>query len=116
MIYTVSCHCGKIAIEAEGDIEQAVQCNCSICSKKGYLLWFVLRANLRLLTPESEIATYTFNRHNIQHHFCPTCGCAPFSEGTGPTGESMAAINVRCLDDHVDLPTLKIIPYDGRSK
>jgi hypothetical protein len=116
MIYTGSCHCGKIAIEAEGDLEQAVQCNCSICSKKGYLLWFVPRANLRLLTPESEIATYTFNRHNIQHHFCPTCGCAPFSEGTGPTGEAMAAINVRCLDDHVDLPTLKIIPYDGRSK
>jgi hypothetical protein len=116
MIYTVSCHCGKIAIEAEGDIEQAVQCNCSICSKKGYLLWFVPRANMRLLTPESDIATYTFNRHNIQHHFCPTCGCAPFSEGTGPTGESMAAINVRCLDDHVDLSTLKIIPYDGRSK
>jgi hypothetical protein len=116
MIYTVSCHCGKIAIEAEGDIEQAVQCNCSICSKKGYLLWFVPRANMRLLTPESDIATYTFNKHNIQHHFCPTCGCAPFSEGTGPTGEAMAAINVRCLDDHVDLSTLKIIPYDGRSK
>jgi hypothetical protein len=116
MIYTVSCHCGKIAIETEGDIEQAVQCNCSICSKKGYLLWFVPRANMRLLTPESDIATYTFNKHNIQHHFCPTCGCAPFSEGTGPTGEAMAAINVRCLDDHVDLSTLKIIPYDGRSK
>ena len=116
MIYKGSCHCGKIAIEAEGNLDQAVQCNCSICSKKGYLLWFVPRANLRLLTPESEIATYSFNKHNIQHHFCPTCGCAPFSEGTGPTGEAMAAINVRCLDDHVDLSTLKIIPYDGRSK
>lgn len=115
MIYKGSCHCGKIAIEAEGELDQAVQCNCSICSKKGSLLWFVPRTNMRLLTPEENLATYTFNKHIIQHHFCPTCGCAPFAEGTGPGGEAMAAINVRCLDD-VDLSGLKIVPYDGRSK
>lgn len=115
MIHQGSCHCGKITIEAEGELDQAVQCNCSICSKKGYLLWFVPRANMRLLTPENEIATYTFNKHQIQHHFCPTCGCAPFGEGTGPAGKAMAAINVRCLKD-VDLSGLKIVPYDGRSK
>jgi hypothetical protein len=116
MIYRGSCHCGKITIEAEGELIQAMQCNCSICSKKGYLLWFVPRANMRWLTPDSELVTYTFNKHQIQHHFCPTCGCAPFSEAIGPTGEPMAAINVRCLDDDIDLSALKIIPYDGRSK
>ena len=116
MIYKGSCHCGKIAIEVEGELTQAMQGNCSICSRKGYLLWFVPRANMRLLMPENEIATYTFNKHQIQHLFCPTCGCSPFCEGTGPAGEATAAINVRCLDDYVDLPALKIIPYDGRSK
>jgi len=38
-----SCHCGGIAFEVEGEPEQVVACNCSHCSRKGYLLWFVPR-------------------------------------------------------------------------
>jgi hypothetical protein len=114
MLYNGSCHCGNIKIEAEGELTRAVQCNCSICSKKGYLLWFVPRDKMRLVTPDATLATYTFRTHRIQHHFCPTCGCAPFGEGTGPAGENMAAINVRCLDD-VDISAVTIAPFDGRS-
>ncbi len=113
MIYQGSCHCGNIVIEAEGELDRAVQCNCSICSKRGFLLWFVPRDKLTIKT-SPRFATYTFNKHQIKHHFCPTCGCAPFSEGTGPAGEGMAAINVRCLDD-VDLSAVPIVPFDGRS-
>jgi hypothetical protein len=113
MIYKGSCHCGQIAFEAEGDLEQVIQCNCSICSKRGFLLWFVPRANFRLFTPEENLATYTFNKHKIKHHFCPKCGCAPFGEGINPKGEEMSAINTRCLDD-VDLSALKVRNFDGR--
>ena len=31
----------------------------------------------RLTTPESEISTYVFNRHVINHKFCKTCGMQP---------------------------------------
>lgn len=116
MIYTGSCHCGKIKLEVEGELAQAAQCNCSICSKKGYLLWLVPRDKMRLLTPQENLATYTFRTHRIQHHFCPTCGCAPFGEGKGPTtGELMAAINIRCLDE-MDMAAVTLVPYDGRSQ
>jgi hypothetical protein len=114
MIHKGSCHCGHIAFEVEGEIGQAVACNCSHCSRKGYLLWFVPRAQLRLATPESALATYTFNKHVIKHHFCPTCGCAPFGFGTDPKGAAMAAVNLRCLEG-IDPPTLKVVPFDGRS-
>lgn len=114
MQYKGSCHCGQIAFEVEGELEQVIECNCSICSKRGALLWFVPRGQLRLLTPESNLATYMFNKHKVQHRFCPTCGCAPYGEGIGPTGDAMAAINVRCLDD-TNLSGLKILPFDGRS-
>ncbi|MGR8981112.1 MAG: GFA family protein [Gammaproteobacteria bacterium] len=33
-----SCHCGRIAFEAEGELEQVMDCNCSICSRRGSLL------------------------------------------------------------------------------
>lgn len=114
MTYKGSCHCGKISYEVEGELGQVMECNCSHCSRKGYLLWFVPREKLHLLTPESDLATYTFNKHKIKHRFCPTCGCAPFGEATDQSGKPMAAINVRCLED-VDIASLTRIPVDGRS-
>jgi hypothetical protein len=40
---------------------------------------------------------------------------APFSRGTSPkSGGEMVALNVRCLDD-VDVATLKVTSFDGRS-
>jgi hypothetical protein len=62
MTHKGSCHCGRIAFEVEGDITQVMECNCSHCSRKGYLLWFVPREKLRLATPESALATYMFNK------------------------------------------------------
>lgn len=109
-----SCHCGRIAFEVDGDIAQVMECNCSHCSRKGYLLWFVPREQLRLTTSAVELATYTFNKHVIKHHFCPHCGCAPFGFGVDPSGKAMAAVNVRCLED-VPPSELKIVRVDGRS-
>ena len=108
-----SCHCGRIAFTLEGDIGQVIDCNCSMCRRRGALLAFFPRSAMTLSTPESDIATYTFNKHIIRHHFCPACGIAPFGEGKDPkTGEATVAINVRCLEG-VDLGALQVIPYDG---
>ena len=114
MIYQGSCHCGKIAFEVEGEIEGALACNCSICQRRGSLLWFVPRTALKLLTPESNIATYTFNKHQIKHQFCPSCGMHPYGEGTAPDGSVMAAINIRCLEG-IDLNAIPVQHYDGRA-
>lgn len=115
MAYTGSCHCGRIKFNVEGELNQAIECNCSHCSRKGYLLWFVPRENLTLSTPEADLATYTFNKHIIKHHFCPTCGCAPFGFGTNPSGAATAAVNIRCLEG-IELGDIKRIPVDGRSR
>jgi hypothetical protein len=54
-----------------------------------------------------------FNKHVIEHRFCPTCGCAPFGLGKTPEGKEMAAINLRCLN--VDRSGITIAPVDGKS-
>jgi hypothetical protein len=114
MKYLGSCHCGQVAFEVEGEIASAMSCNCSMCQRKGTLMWFVPRAALTLLTPPETMATYTFNKHAIAHRFCPTCGIHPFGEGSGPDGQAMAAINVRCLDG-VDIDALAVQHHDGRA-
>jgi hypothetical protein len=110
-----SCHCGGVRFEVDGDIDAALSCNCSMCQRKGSLLWFVPRSQLRLLTPEAQLETYTFNKHVIEHRFCPTCGIHPYGEGKAPDGTAMAAVNVRCIEG-IDLATVPVTHYDGRSK
>jgi len=113
MNYHGSCHCGAIKYTVEGEIDSLMQCNCSICSRKGYLLWFAPKDKVDLQTPE-PLGTYTFNKHQIKHHFCPTCGCAPFGFGSDGKGNEMAAINARCLEG-LDLSAFAINQVDGKS-
>jgi hypothetical protein len=42
-------------------LKQVLDCICSICTMHGYLHWNVPSEKLRLKTPESSLATYTFN-------------------------------------------------------
>ena len=114
MKYNGSCHCGRVGFEVEGEINGAVACNCSICQRKGSLLWFAPREELRLLTPENAASAYTFNKHVIKHRFCPVCGIHPYGEGVDSKGDSIAAINIRCLDG-IDLAAIPTRNYDGRA-
>ncbi len=113
-MHSGSCHCGRMRFEVAGEVSEAMECNCSHCSRKGYLLWFVPRGQVTFAAPLEDLSTYRFNRHVIDHHFCPVCGCAPFGLGTDPDGNAVAAINIRCLED-VDLGAIRRIPVDGRA-
>lgn len=112
--YHGQCHCGRIAWEVDGDIPRVVECNCSLCRRRGHLMWFVARSDVRLLTPEADIATYTFGSATVRHQFCAHCGCGTFGAATDPAGVERLAINVRCLDG-VDLDALEVAHYDGAS-
>jgi hypothetical protein len=113
MQYRGSCHCGKVTIAYEGNIDGAVSCNCSICAKRGSLLAFASRDSVQV-TGEEELATYTFNKHVIKHRFCKTCGILTFGEGVDPKGNRTVAINIRCLDDF-DFSKVPLHHYDGKS-
>lgn len=114
MIYKGSCHCGNVAFEIDGELNGAMSCNCSICSRKGWMLWFVPRNKFKLLTSEDNMGTYLFNKHVIKHRFCKTCGINPFAYGVDPEGNEVAAINIRCLEG-VDLSKIPVQEFDGRS-
>jgi hypothetical protein len=115
MDYRGSCHCGRIAFEVEGSLDEAMSCNCSMCQRKGSLLWFVPRDKLHVSTPEENASTYTFNKHVIKHRFCAVCGIHPYGEGVDPKGNRMAAVNIRCLKG-IDLDEIPVTHFDGRSR
>jgi hypothetical protein len=112
MRYQGSCHCGKVKIEFEGEFGAAVACNCSICARKGALLWAMPRSDLSLTADEADLGAYTFNDNAIRHRFCRTCGIHPFAEDVAAGGS--AYVNIRCLEG-VDPDALELIRFDGAS-
>jgi hypothetical protein len=112
-IYSGSCHCGAIAYQFEcSPVTEAMECNCSICNRKGAVMHFLPESAFTLKTPRENLSTYQFNKHHINHHFCDSCGTAPFSDGAGPDGKMMVAVNLRCVDG-VDVRALKINFHNG---
>jgi hypothetical protein len=109
-----ACHCGAVRYEAEADLGQTIQCNCSHCETKGIILTFTPVENFRLLSGEARLTEYRFNKHKIAHRFCAICGAQPFAFATNPDGTPMAAINLRCVEG-IDLAALTPQKFDGRS-
>jgi hypothetical protein len=108
------CHCAAVAYRLDDDLAEAMECNCSICRRKGYLLVSSTPERFTLETPREALAVYTWNRHEIRHQFCRTCVCAPFGEGIAPDGTAMVAVNLRCAEGF-ELGRLRITPFDGAS-
>jgi len=113
MIHTGSCHCGAVRLEVEApeDIE-AYECNCSLCSRTGFLHLIVPASRFRLLSGDEALTTYTFNTRTAKHLFCRVCGVKPFYvPRSNPDGFS---VNVRCLD-RATVRSVKILPFDGEN-
>jgi len=114
MQYKGSCHCGQVAFEAEGEIAGGLSCNCSMCARRASVLWFVPRDKFVLTTPESAAASYTFNKHAIEHHFCANCGIHVWGEANDPQGNRIAAVNLRTVEG-IDLSKIPVQEFDGRA-
>jgi hypothetical protein len=87
-----------------------VDCNCSICSKTGYLHLLVERSRFRLLEGEDSLSSYRFNTGTARHRFCKVCGIKSFYvPRSHPDGYS---VNARCLDPGT-VTAMQITAFDG---
>ena len=109
--YEGGCHCGAVRYRVTVREAKAVDCNCSICSKKGFIHIIVDEADFDLVRGHDNLTTYTFGTHTAKHHFCSTCGIHSFYRPRShPDGID---VNLRCLDD-VDLDAFDVQPFDGK--
>ncbi len=104
------CHCGRVRFCARLATWEALSCNCSICTMKGFLHVIVPAAVFELVAGQDSLSTYTFNTGTAKHTFCRVCGVHPFYRPRShPDGVD---VNVRCLDGA--LPArFSIRPFDG---
>ena len=106
------CHCGRVRFEVLAPARlQVSDCNCSICSKAGYLHLIVPADRFRLLSGEDALTVYQFNTGTARHLFCSVCGIKSFYvPRSHPDGVS---VNARCLDEGT-VEAMQIRQTNGR--
>lgn len=112
MIYNGSCHCKSVTFEVEApEVIEAEHCNCSICSKSGFLHLIVPLGKFKLISGEEFLTNYTFNTGVAKHTFCKICGVKPFyTPRSNPDGID---VNVNCLDTKPK--SVVITEFDGQN-
>jgi hypothetical protein len=106
------CHCGRVRFEVKAPAAiEVTECNCSICSKAGYLHLVVPQARFTLLQGAEFLTEYTFNTGAAKHRFCSVCGVKSFYvPRSHPDGYS---VNARCLDEGTVM-SVKVRAFNGR--
>ena len=107
------CHCGRVKFEVEAPSEiEALECNCSICAKSGFLHLIVTKNKFRLIQGSEFLSNYTFNSGIAKHLFCKICGIKSFYvPRSNPDGYS---VNVRCLESET-IGKIVVTPFDGKN-
>ena len=108
--HQASCHCGRIQIEIAAELSEVVECNCSLCSRSGFLHWYVRPEQVRLLTTGNQVSTYAWRSITGGQHFCPNCGIAIIRTST--QYPPPISVNARCVEG-IDLSALQIRQFDG---
>ena len=98
-IYRGGCHCARVRFELRTDteIDTFVECDCSICVKKGILHYPAEDEQFTILSGADDLVLYRFHSNSASHWFCRICGIHPF--GRPRNNPQRYTINVRCLDD-----------------
>ena len=112
--YEGGCHCGAVKYRVTASFENAIVCNCSICSKTGSKLAFAPAARFELVSGEGALTDYQFGKKRIHHLFCSRCGIRSFARAKGPDGTDMVAVNLNCVEG-LDPSKVKLREVDGRS-
>ncbi|HXZ00942.1 MAG TPA: GFA family protein [Stellaceae bacterium] len=110
--YEGGCHCGRVRFRVTADLSKVAECNCSICTKKGFLHLIVMPQQFELLSGEGDLLCYRFNTGTAKHLFCRNCGIHAFY--VPRSDPDKIDVNVRCLDG-IDIGAIAAQPFNGRN-
>ncbi|KAI0967540.1 glutathione-dependent formaldehyde-activating, GFA [Xylaria arbuscula] len=121
--YDANCHCGLVRFSViTPDLKslKIVSCNCSICTKNGYLFAYPKREDVVFASGEVDMTSYRFGPCKKPHKFCPTCGTSiliDFSESDREIEREVIAVNIRTFVEIEELMNhLKFKRVDGKNK
>lgn len=114
--YQASCHCGRVRIEADLDLEQpSYRCNCTICRRTRMWVTVAMPEGFHILAGEEELTPYLFGSRKNEHVFCRHCGVRVFGVGNETPIGKMYGVNLGCVEGVGDeeLSRIPVTYIDG---
>ena len=103
-----TCHCKNVRIEVPHPPEWVGSCNCSFCSKAGWLVAYYPPDQVTVIGPTEA---YIWGDKMIGIHHCPSCGCMTHWASLGEDFGKMG-VSARLLDGF-DSGTVEIRHFDN---
>ncbi|KAF1029548.1 MAG: hypothetical protein GAK40_00434 [Burkholderia plantarii] len=113
MHHTGTCHCGHVAFAFDAVIDELIQCNCSLCSKRNALMASVPRTQFRITRAEAPLRQYRWNSGLARHYFCGTCGIYVYHQRR--SNPDMLSVNAMCIDT-LARDSLPVRQVDGQRR
>jgi hypothetical protein len=108
------CHCGQVTITLPRRPDEISQCNCSLCSKTGFM-GIYYRPDEVVVTGELDpYVRSDLDEACLTNWRCRHCGCATHWTGLGQYAEGRMGVNARMLHPAA-LKGVPVIPVDGAS-
>jgi len=87
MMIVGQCNCGTVSFELLAPVQDVYICHCSICrcstGGSGIAVTIISNENLKWVTGEENINTWSKPNHDWQASFCVTCGSALSGKNDG---------------------------------
>ena len=99
--YRGNCHCGQVRfsfVYAPLESTQIMWCNCSICTKNGYLLVYPKATDVQFTSGQDAMREYRFGNRMKPRKFCGNCSTSiliDFAQSSFEKEREYLAINVR---------------------
>ena len=98
--HKANCHCGAVrfTVRLSPPLKEypVKSCNCSICSRNGYLLVYPNLEDFTLLKGEEKLKEHKFNSRLAGHQFCGDCGSSCFAKIDEKLNAKFLSVNVSC--------------------
>lgn len=108
-----ACHCGAIRFTARLPLglASARRCTCSICRMRGAIAVTSTAEDFTILAGADQLATYRFNTHTAEHHFCRHCGI--YTHHKRRSNPDQLGVNVACLEGLSPFDFPEVVVFDG---
>ena len=108
------CHCGQVTITLPRRPDEIRQCNCSLCSKTGFLGIYYRPDEVVVAGELDSYVRSDLEEACITNWRCSHCGCATHWTGLGRYADGRMGVNARMLDSSL-LEGVPLKPVDGAS-
>ena len=97
-IRKATCHCGSVELEIEitDGLQNIRRCDCSLCSRKGYVMASVPTTHLKVTKGKEALSLYQWGTMVAEHYFCRTCGV--YTHHKRRSNPSEFGVNIACVE------------------